>query len=270
MLFETSVYQVWFNADYTVTMARNPGIGIIETYKIKVNVVVIQLQCCINTSVNMCDIVPRYFVCLTLNREVPKSALKTNHIDCKVKTVLLFFIHNFVLSSTSGVTSVTWLLCPWFGNLWHVSVWNMSFTKKTGSKALDALQNLPRITLANLRPEPGAKKAVSYKLYPASLIMATVDKRSSSNWLRSFMPNITCTNLVKCRKNGVAEDNMVATEAVEVTKASGREEPDPGLVLRVASLLFIWSFQNMATTKAIGKWKSRAYRRPSKVQMTVK
>lgn len=37
----------------------------------------------------------------------------------------------------------------------------MSFTKKTGSKALDALQNLPRITLANLRPEPGAKKAVS-------------------------------------------------------------------------------------------------------------
>lgn len=53
------------------------------------------------------------------------------------------------------------------------------------------------------------------------------------------MPNITCANFVKCRKNGVAEDNMVATEAVEVIKASGREEPDPGLVLRVASLLFI-------------------------------
>uniref|UniRef100_A0A3Q2QKI7 Large ribosomal subunit protein uL15m n=1 Tax=Fundulus heteroclitus TaxID=8078 RepID=A0A3Q2QKI7_FUNHE len=35
----------------------------------------------------------------------------------------------------------------------------MSFTKKTGGKALDVLQNLPRITLANLRPEPGAKKA---------------------------------------------------------------------------------------------------------------
>uniref|UniRef100_A0A3Q0SHD1 Uncharacterized protein n=1 Tax=Amphilophus citrinellus TaxID=61819 RepID=A0A3Q0SHD1_AMPCI len=31
-------------------------------------------------------------------------------------------------------------------------------------KALDVLQNLPRITLANLRPEPGAKKAVSFNL----------------------------------------------------------------------------------------------------------
>ncbi|XP_045558142.1 39S ribosomal protein L15, mitochondrial isoform X2 [Salmo salar] len=35
----------------------------------------------------------------------------------------------------------------------------MSFTKKPGGKALDILQNLPRITLANLRPEPGTKKA---------------------------------------------------------------------------------------------------------------
>ncbi|XP_037550426.1 39S ribosomal protein L15, mitochondrial [Nematolebias whitei] len=34
----------------------------------------------------------------------------------------------------------------------------MSCTKKTGGKALDVLQNLPRITLANLRPEPGSKK----------------------------------------------------------------------------------------------------------------
>ncbi|TNN65799.1 39S ribosomal protein L15, mitochondrial [Liparis tanakae] len=34
----------------------------------------------------------------------------------------------------------------------------MSFPKKTGSKALDVLQNLPRITLANLRAEPGARK----------------------------------------------------------------------------------------------------------------
>uniref|UniRef100_A0A1A8SPV3 Large ribosomal subunit protein uL15m n=1 Tax=Nothobranchius rachovii TaxID=451742 RepID=A0A1A8SPV3_9TELE len=34
----------------------------------------------------------------------------------------------------------------------------MSVTKKTGSKALDVLQNLPRITLANLRPEPGSWK----------------------------------------------------------------------------------------------------------------
>lgn len=77
--------------------------------------------------------------------------------------VLLFlYIYTYIIAlpSTSAVTSVTWPSCPWFGNLWHVSVWNMSFTKKTGSKALDALQNLPRITLANLRPEPGAKKAV--------------------------------------------------------------------------------------------------------------
>ncbi|KAM6977632.1 large ribosomal subunit protein uL15m [Aplochiton taeniatus] len=35
----------------------------------------------------------------------------------------------------------------------------MSLTKKTGGKALDILQNLPRITLANLRPEPGSKHA---------------------------------------------------------------------------------------------------------------
>ncbi|XP_071382181.1 large ribosomal subunit protein uL15m isoform X1 [Centroberyx affinis] len=34
----------------------------------------------------------------------------------------------------------------------------MSFTKKPGGKALDVLQNLPRITLANLRPEPGSRK----------------------------------------------------------------------------------------------------------------
>lgn len=37
----------------------------------------------------------------------------------------------------------------------------MSFPKKPGGKALDALQNLPRITLANLRPEPGSKKLAS-------------------------------------------------------------------------------------------------------------
>lgn len=35
----------------------------------------------------------------------------------------------------------------------------MSLTKKTGGKALDIVQNLPRITLANLRPEPGSKHA---------------------------------------------------------------------------------------------------------------
>lgn len=34
----------------------------------------------------------------------------------------------------------------------------MSIPKKTGGKAFDILQNLPRITLANLRPEPGSKK----------------------------------------------------------------------------------------------------------------
>ncbi|TKS87624.1 39S ribosomal protein L15, mitochondrial [Collichthys lucidus] len=33
----------------------------------------------------------------------------------------------------------------------------MSVPKKPGGKALEVLQNLPRITLANLRPEPGSK-----------------------------------------------------------------------------------------------------------------
>lgn len=40
----------------------------------------------------------------------------------------------------------------------------MSFPKKPASKALGILQNLPRISLANLRPEPGAKKAVSFNV----------------------------------------------------------------------------------------------------------
>ncbi|XP_077410606.1 large ribosomal subunit protein uL15m [Vanacampus margaritifer] len=34
----------------------------------------------------------------------------------------------------------------------------MSFPHKTGGKAFEALRNLPRISLANLRPEPGATK----------------------------------------------------------------------------------------------------------------
>lgn len=34
----------------------------------------------------------------------------------------------------------------------------MSFPKKPGGKALEILQNLPRITLANIRAEPGTKK----------------------------------------------------------------------------------------------------------------
>lgn len=44
----------------------------------------------------------------------------------------------------------------------------MPFTKKPGVKALDALQNLPRITLANLRPEPGARKPVSLNVLSLS------------------------------------------------------------------------------------------------------
>lgn len=35
----------------------------------------------------------------------------------------------------------------------------MSIPKKPGGKAFEILQSLPRITLANLRPEPGSKKA---------------------------------------------------------------------------------------------------------------
>lgn len=53
------------------------------------------------------------------------------------------------------------------------------------------------------------------------------------------MPKIPCTDFVKCRKNAVAGASMVATEAVEDTKASGREELGLGLVLRVVRLLFI-------------------------------
>lgn len=34
----------------------------------------------------------------------------------------------------------------------------MSLTKKTAGKTIDIVKNLPRITLANLRPNPGAKK----------------------------------------------------------------------------------------------------------------
>lgn len=40
----------------------------------------------------------------------------------------------------------------------------MSFPKKPGGKAIDVLQTLPRITLANLRPEPGARKLVSLNM----------------------------------------------------------------------------------------------------------
>lgn len=37
----------------------------------------------------------------------------------------------------------------------------MSFPKKPGGKGLDVLQTLPRISLANLRPEPGARHRVN-------------------------------------------------------------------------------------------------------------
>lgn len=56
-----------------------------------------------------------------------------------------------------------------FSVLYHVGVDSlplerdskMSVPKNTGGKGLDLLRNLPRISLANLRPNPGAKKAVS-------------------------------------------------------------------------------------------------------------
>lgn len=53
------------------------------------------------------------------------------------------------------------------------------------------------------------------------------------------MPKILCNDFVKCRKNAVAEDSMVATKAAEVIRASGRGELGPGSVLRVVRLLFI-------------------------------
>lgn len=64
--------------------------------------------------------------------------------------------------STSASLCDTWPACPWFSSVWHVSYWIMSFPKKPGGKALDILQNLPRITLANLRPEPGSRKEVLF------------------------------------------------------------------------------------------------------------
>lgn len=45
---------------------------------------------------------------------------------------------------------------------------------------------------------------------------------------------------------------MVATEAAEVIKANGREATGLGWGLRVVRLLFIWSFQSMATMKGTG------------------
>lgn len=64
-------HHVRFNADYTATMALTPRIDISEIYKITGNiignVIVIQLQCYVNTSVNMCDIVPRASLHLTRN-----------------------------------------------------------------------------------------------------------------------------------------------------------------------------------------------------------
>lgn len=72
-------------------------------------------------------------------------------LDCRA---FIFQVH---ANTSVHVTYMSLVLYPH----WHVSKRNMSFTKKTGNKALDALQNLPRITLANLRPEPGAKKPVS-------------------------------------------------------------------------------------------------------------
>lgn len=46
---------------------------------------------------------------------------------------------------------------------------------------------------------------------------------------------------------------MVATEAAEGIKASGREAPGLGWVSRGVKLPFIWPFQNMATMKGTGK-----------------
>ena len=54
------------------------------------------------------------------------------------------------------------------------------------------------------------------------------------------------------RTDGEAEDSMVATEAVEVTKESGREEPGLGWASRVVRLPFIWQSQNTASTKDTG------------------
>lgn len=49
----------------------------------------------------------------------------------------------------------------------------MSFPKKPGGKALDVLQSLPRISLANLRPEPGATKAVRVSFFICVIVVVS-------------------------------------------------------------------------------------------------
>lgn len=84
------------------------------------------------------------------------------------------------------------------------------------------------------------------------------------------MPQISFTDFVKCRKNAVAEDSMGATEAAEVTKASGREERGLGSASRAARRLFTSSFQNMATMKGRGRRKLKLDRHHSEVQTSDK
>lgn len=55
-----------------------------------------------------------------------------------------------------------------------------------------------------------------------------------------------------CRTDGEEEDSMVATEAAEVTKESGREEPGLGWASRGVRRPFIWLFLNTASTKGTG------------------
>lgn len=57
---------------------------------------------------------------------------------------------------------------------------------------------------------------------------------------------------LNCRKNGGAEDNMVATEAAEGIKARGRGAPGLGWDLKGGRHPSTWSFRNMATMKVTG------------------
>ncbi len=148
----------------------------------------------------------------------------------------------------------------------------MSFPKKPGGKALDALQNLPRITLANLRPEPGSKKSVGFNV---SLLIVLAAQCSFDSLLASYVSqwrqvltfcqffrlNNARSSLHKtillrffdCRTNDEAEDSMVATEAVEDIKESDREAPGQGWVLRGVRLPFTCPSRNIASMKDTGK-----------------
>lgn len=74
----------------------------------------------------------------------------------------------------------------------------MSLIKKTGGKTIEIVKNLPRITLANLRPNPGAKILVSIsyvKCYNANLLFSRQAKEHQI--LKTLVFGMQCTSDVR-------------------------------------------------------------------------